>query len=402
MKERKKNLKRIAFTLIEVMVTMSIISLLSSVVFSATKSAKNKAVDRATEAQGGQYRTALALYKNDNGNYPKAVSTQTLSLSGRDFNVACLGTGCILNDQPIDPLPFGTLTKYIDDTQPTIAPQFIADGKVQKGIFLVTCSLFEICGDETYIMSTVTIPSDGSCTGVCILSGSGGSLVLSNTTQGSGSVVGGSCSDPTYNTTSQVLCEVHGRCSPSSATTQDECGQCSSGTYSNKTTCEGAGTCYGKPNIYSSESECTAIENGYCSGSTNFTTPSSCNDAGLCSSYGNGSLSQYDGNQSACLNINNGSCYQAGTAFPAYSYNLLDNTPSGCTDAGYCTTGTGNITMRQEDCTPDMGTWFSYDQDWRLNNWLSQGYHWELNTWSSYGLTWIESTWTPNVWTPAQ
>ena len=58
------------FTLIELLVVISIISLLSSVVFSSLSSARTKARDAKNLASLKQLQTALALYYDKFGSYP--------------------------------------------------------------------------------------------------------------------------------------------------------------------------------------------------------------------------------------------------------------------------------------------------------------------------------------------
>lgn len=385
---KNKTLIKLGFTLIEVMVTMSIISLLSSVVFSSVKSSRTKAVDTATESQAGQFRNGLNLYKLDNGSYPSAPGPQTVSLSGREFNVACLGTGCLLDSVGVNPLPPGTLSKYINDRQETIAPSIEVDGKVQKGIFLVTCANSSICGDEAYVMSTQNQTSTGACSGNCIVSGPGGSLVISNVTTGSQSVAGGVCTAYEYNSTTKAICESHGICDEPYGVIQSECGTCSNQNYSTSGPCENAGYCPGT--IYWNESDCTAITNGYCSGTANsslggtqpstFHDQASCNGSGICADgLGVMNQSQYYNNQSACLDIDNGKCF--GLNYFVGSWEEL---------GGY----------NQSECTGPVGNYT--DREWRGNQWLSYDFVWKTNLWVDYGYIWTPGNWMPAVWTPTQ
>jgi prepilin-type N-terminal cleavage/methylation domain-containing protein len=70
------------FTLIELMVVISIIALLSSIVLASIKDARTKAVEASYHQYLKQYATALELYRNDNqGNYP-TTATVSISIGG--------------------------------------------------------------------------------------------------------------------------------------------------------------------------------------------------------------------------------------------------------------------------------------------------------------------------------
>lgn len=63
------------FTLVELLVVISIISLLSSVVFASVNSARAKARDARRVAELNQIRLALGLYYDDKNAYPGDPST---------------------------------------------------------------------------------------------------------------------------------------------------------------------------------------------------------------------------------------------------------------------------------------------------------------------------------------
>ncbi|MDO8667510.1 MAG: prepilin-type N-terminal cleavage/methylation domain-containing protein [bacterium] len=75
-KNMKKNLffKPNGFTLIELLVVISIIGILSSFAVVSLNNARNKARDALRKADMAQMRTALALYYDDNNEYPACGS----------------------------------------------------------------------------------------------------------------------------------------------------------------------------------------------------------------------------------------------------------------------------------------------------------------------------------------
>lgn len=78
------------FTLIELLVVISIISLLSSVVFTTVNSARMKARDARRIADLRQIATALEFYYDTNGQYPPEISSCDTSVgSSGDAPPAC-------------------------------------------------------------------------------------------------------------------------------------------------------------------------------------------------------------------------------------------------------------------------------------------------------------------------
>ncbi len=66
----KKNKKNKGFTLIELMVVISIIALLSSVVLASLKEVRDKAIAQKFKSEMQQFISALELYRTNVGNYP--------------------------------------------------------------------------------------------------------------------------------------------------------------------------------------------------------------------------------------------------------------------------------------------------------------------------------------------
>lgn len=75
-----------SFTLIELLVVIAIIGILSSVVLAALSSARSSARDATRIQKIDQIRTALEMYYNDHGHYPKPPDVKYMNFSenGRD------------------------------------------------------------------------------------------------------------------------------------------------------------------------------------------------------------------------------------------------------------------------------------------------------------------------------
>lgn len=102
------------FTLIEMMVVISIIGLMSSVVLSAVTSARVKARDTQRKTQTAQFRNALELYFSANGRYPcgnSSCSTGVVPITGDALSTpgVALVSGGFIPSIPSDPTyPAGT------------------------------------------------------------------------------------------------------------------------------------------------------------------------------------------------------------------------------------------------------------------------------------------------------
>jgi general secretion pathway protein G len=83
------------FTLVELLVTITIIILLSSVAFISYQSSTRKARDNKRKADLEQMRAALEMYKSDNDVYPNASSFADMA--------TVLTSGGYLTTTPTDP-----------------------------------------------------------------------------------------------------------------------------------------------------------------------------------------------------------------------------------------------------------------------------------------------------------
>src|SRR3989344_4750312 len=69
---RRIIMKNIGFTLVELLIVITIISTLSGIGFAVFGNATRNARDAKRKADLEQIRTALEMYKADNGRYPQA------------------------------------------------------------------------------------------------------------------------------------------------------------------------------------------------------------------------------------------------------------------------------------------------------------------------------------------
>lgn len=101
------------FTLIELLVVISIISLLSSIVFSSVNSARIKARDARRQADLNQIYLALQLFFDAHGYLPVTSSYGEANPGGWDYSsqgqfLPFLQTGGQFSVVPVDPLNNGT------------------------------------------------------------------------------------------------------------------------------------------------------------------------------------------------------------------------------------------------------------------------------------------------------
>jgi prepilin-type N-terminal cleavage/methylation domain-containing protein len=117
-----KTIKNKGFTLIEVMVVVSIIALMSSVALSSMSSAYSSARNSKRIQMIKQYVTALELYRNDNSSYPQYGdgSTGRLCVGETGSNV------CHASTRSGDSNLNSTLNQYIKGTPASLEKVMVA------------------------------------------------------------------------------------------------------------------------------------------------------------------------------------------------------------------------------------------------------------------------------------
>jgi len=118
--QNNMNRQNKGFTLIELLVVIAIIGILSSVVLASLNSARQKARDAKRLSNLTQIRTALEMYYNDNGQYPKP---------GWGWRSECSAWGGLAPDQVVP----GLIPAYM--------PSFPADPSMNK-VVSTSCYLY--------------------------------------------------------------------------------------------------------------------------------------------------------------------------------------------------------------------------------------------------------------------
>ena len=80
MNPSSKTLARQAFTLIELLIVITVIAILASLVLAAAGSVQKKGARSRAEAEIKAVEAALESYKSDNGDYPSNNSAGSLAL----------------------------------------------------------------------------------------------------------------------------------------------------------------------------------------------------------------------------------------------------------------------------------------------------------------------------------
>jgi len=107
----KKNAN--AFTLVELLVVVSIIGVLTTLVAANLNSARERARDAQRKSDLRSIQTALRLYYNDNGEYPAGSGSISGVVWGEEWS---LGTTVYMNILPADPLTDQSYSyTYVDD-----------------------------------------------------------------------------------------------------------------------------------------------------------------------------------------------------------------------------------------------------------------------------------------------
>ena len=93
-----------AFTLVEILVVLTIIAILLGIVLVALGGARQDARDTKRKADLEIIRAGLELYKSDCGSYPPGPLTAGSSLAGDNTSAGCLDSNEYISSVPTDPI----------------------------------------------------------------------------------------------------------------------------------------------------------------------------------------------------------------------------------------------------------------------------------------------------------
>lgn len=104
---QKTKIILLGFTLIEVLVVVSIIGILSAVVYANFTDARNEAKNRAWQTELKEVQLAIELYKAQNGIYP---ATENIGFNGCDSDSEARSSNCLIN-----PVVEGLVPEFISE-----------------------------------------------------------------------------------------------------------------------------------------------------------------------------------------------------------------------------------------------------------------------------------------------
>lgn len=133
--------KYAGFTLVELLVVISIIAILMGLSFFGLQGARQSSRDSRRKADLESIRSGIEIYKSDCNTYPLTLST---SLVGNGSNSSCLVANTYISSVPADP------------TTPARAYRYSSNGttyeicaSLEQGSGSVTCGGSSSCGSST-------------------------------------------------------------------------------------------------------------------------------------------------------------------------------------------------------------------------------------------------------------
>lgn len=123
--------KRFGFTLIELMIVISIIGILSAVIFASFSKSRSVARDDIRKSDLKNLQVALALYKAQNGSYPKGDPACDSPVGGTWFTPGPVNTLGHPNFRSCDNYIYGLVPDFIAE----LPKDPISEGVIDRGIF---------------------------------------------------------------------------------------------------------------------------------------------------------------------------------------------------------------------------------------------------------------------------
>lgn len=157
------NLVRTGFTLLELILVISLIVVISTIWISNFPGAQKSAKDARRREDLETYRSALELYANaNNGLYPVATTTTLIdTVNGQDTDAPCPQLRTVINNEqylaqcPVDPRNFGhTIYKYKTNAAGT---NYCMWTKLERSVTDGMVECYKTCSDGTSGTWPVTI-----------------------------------------------------------------------------------------------------------------------------------------------------------------------------------------------------------------------------------------------------
>lgn len=107
MKRAKIKNRNKGFTLIEMMMAITVVVLLSSIIFGLMSASRSKATNSRAVSQNHEFARSVLLYSQDNnGKFPPTSGGTQIG----DYSYLCFGTGCVFNNYVLD----ASIVAYIE------------------------------------------------------------------------------------------------------------------------------------------------------------------------------------------------------------------------------------------------------------------------------------------------
>lgn len=136
----KKIYHKSGFTLVELLVVISIISVLVALSVFGLQGARKASRDAKRKSDIEQIRSGIEIYKSDCDKYPEAIGD---SLLGNGSTSSCLVSNVYIKTKPVDPLSPTNVYSYYNPTPNT----YEICATLEQGGSAVTCT--GSCGTAT-------------------------------------------------------------------------------------------------------------------------------------------------------------------------------------------------------------------------------------------------------------